>query len=147
MSSTDLYTIGYQGHSVDSLIGILQSNNIETVIDIRELPLSRVTDFSKTRLSQALELAGIRYVSIRQLGSPRDLRQEYRRTKNWNIFARKFKSFLRTQQAELDGLAVRVYKETTCLLCFERESSLCHRSIVADAVKRRSGNGLRISHL
>ena len=45
MSSTDLYTIGYQGRSIDNLIEILRSNNIETVVDIRELPLSQQFPF------------------------------------------------------------------------------------------------------
>lgn len=147
MSSTDLYTIGYQGRSIDNLIEILRSNNIETVVDIRELPLSRMRGFSKTRLSQALELAGIRYVSIRKLGSPRDFRHEYRQTQDWNLFARRFETFLQTKEKELEELTQRVYEETTCLLCFERESNLCHRSIVANAIKSKSDNGLRISHL
>jgi uncharacterized protein (DUF488 family) len=145
--SANLYTIGYQGRSTDGLLGTLRANGVDTVVDVRELPLSRIRGFSKTRLAHILDLAGINYVSVRQLGSPRDMRREYRQTGDWNTFALNFQSFLQTQQAELDRLVTRVYAETVCLLCFEETSSHCHRSIVADMVKTRSGNGLRITHL
>ena len=147
MSSTDFYTIGYQGRSLDNLIDVLLSNNVQTVVDVRELPHSRIAGFSKSQLSHALELAGMNYVSIRQLGSPRELRDEYRRTGKWDAFAQEFTSFLRTRQEEIDKLTSQVYAEKTCLLCFERDSELCHRSIVADAVKQHSGNGLRVNNL
>lgn len=147
MSSIDLYTIGYQGRSVDDLIETLQSRGVETVVDVRELPLSRKREFSKSRLSEVLQLAGIRYISIRELGSPRALRHEYDETRDWDLFTEKFQSFLQTRSGELDSLFQRAHQETICLLCFERESGLCHRSIVAEALKKRAGNSLRIRHL
>ena len=33
------------------------------------------------------------------------------------------------------------------LLCFERDPELCHRKIVAEEVKKRNNNGLRINHI
>jgi uncharacterized protein (DUF488 family) len=147
MSSTDFYTIGYQGRSLNNLIDVLLSNNVKTVVDVRELPHSRIAGFSKSQLSYNLELAGMHYVSVRQLGSPRELRNEYRRTGNWDVFAQEFNSFLQTRREEIDELTSRVYAEKTCLLCFERDSALCHRSIVAEAVKQHSGNGLRVNNL
>lgn len=147
MSSTDFYTIGYQGRSLDNLLEVLLSNNVQTVVDVRELPHSRIPVFSKGRLSSALEHAGINYVSVRHLGSPRELRNEYRRTGNWTAFAREFEMFLQTRREEIDELTSRVYAEKTCLLCFERDSGLCHRSIVAKAVKEYSGNGLQVNNL
>lgn len=147
MSRTDFYTIGYQGRSLGNLLAVLLSNNVQTVVDVRELPHSRIPVFSKSRLSHALENAGINYVSVRQLGSPRELRNDYRRTGDWKMFAQEFASFLQTRQEEIDELTSRVYAEKTCLLCFERDSELCHRSIVADAVMQHSGNGLHVNNL
>lgn len=147
MSSTHLYTMGYQGRSLSSLIEILRSKDIQMVVDVRQLPLSRMRGFSKTALSLALESAGIGYASIPQLGTPRDLRREYRRTRDWALLARKFNSFLDTRQEQLDGLTARACLGTVCLLCFERDSSLCHRSIVAAAIRERSANGLQITNL
>lgn len=147
MSSTDFYTIGYQKRSINTLIDTLRYNDIQTVVDVRELPHSRVSGFSKKQLSSALEHAGIKYVSFRQLGSPRELRNEYRRTGNWVDFAREFTSFLQTRAEEIDKLTSQVYDGKTCLLCFERDSEFCHRSLVANAVKKHSGNGLRVNNL
>ena len=147
MASGELYTIGYQGRSMDSFLSVLKSSGVEAVADIREFPISRLKGFSKNQLSEALEMAGIGYVSIRELGSPRELRHGYRRTKNWDLFRREFQSILLTRENELGSLARRVNAETTCLLCFERESQHCHRSLVAEAIRRTSGNGLSIRHL
>jgi len=41
VSSSVLYTIGYQGRALDELVAMLRSHAIDRVIDIRELPLSR----------------------------------------------------------------------------------------------------------
>ena len=147
MSSTYFYTIGYEGRSINGLLEVLLSNKIATVVDIRELPHSRIVGFSKNQLSNMLEHSGIKYVSARQLGSPRELRNEYRRTGNWDDFAQEFASFLQTRREEIDQLTSRVYAEKICLLCFERDSEVCHRSLVADAVKKHSGNGLRVKNL
>ena len=147
MPSTDFYTIGYQGRSLDNLVDVLLSNHVQTVVDVRELPHSRINGFSKKQLAHALELAGMHYISVRQLGSPRELRDEYRRTGKWDTFAKEFTSFLQTKREEIDQLTSQVYAEKTCLLCFERDSELCHRSIVAEAVKKHSGNGLRVNNL
>ncbi|MGN6317380.1 DUF488 family protein [Trinickia sp.] len=40
-------TIGYEGLDIDAFISLLSENGIETVVDIRELPLSRKPGFSE----------------------------------------------------------------------------------------------------
>lgn len=147
MAASELYTIGYQGRSVPNFLSTLQSNSIQIVVDVRELPLSRRAGFSKTRLSQALAAVGIDYVSARQLGSPRPLRHQYHQTGDWTTFSREFGRFLETRRDALDDLVKISSSETTCLLCFEHDGDHCHRSIVAEAVRTRAGNDLRVKHL
>jgi uncharacterized protein (DUF488 family) len=33
------------------------------------------------------------------------------------------------------------------LLCYEKNPEKCHRSVVANEIKKRDGNGLKIKHL
>src|SRR3954451_21230653 len=65
-----IFTIGYEGATMDEFIGALQRAGVERLIDVRALPLSRRPGFSKTALKGALEEAGIDYVHLKSLGTP-----------------------------------------------------------------------------
>ena len=142
-----LHTIGYQGRTSKDLIEIFYCNEIEEVIDVRELPLSRLKGFSKTELAQALEEAGIRYESLRSLGSPRELRREYRQSGDFDSFASQYRILLQDRQSEICDLMEKAYIRNICLLCFERNSDECHRKLVAEAIREAASNGLIVSHL
>lgn len=144
---SNLYTIGYEGLSLQQFIQIVKKHDIRIIVDVRELPLSRKPGFSKNKLSKALEIAGIRYKSIRSLGSPRSLRHEYRKSRDWDDFSKHFSIYLETQNDLLNELVVLAYQETACLLCFERNNTTCHRSIVAKRAVESAKNGLRVTHL
>jgi uncharacterized protein (DUF488 family) len=143
----NLYTIGYEGQSLELFIMKLTANEVRTVVDVRELPLSRKPGFSKTRLSEALRDADIVYQSVRVLGSPRDLRHELRETRDWRKFSDRFQEHLNGQTEALSELIESAYGEPTCLMCFERDSSTCHRSIVAERAVMLANNGLTVRHL
>jgi uncharacterized protein (DUF488 family) len=74
-----IYTIGYEGASVQGLIGTLEHMGIQHVLDVRELPQSRRPGFSKKVLAEALAQAGIEYSHLRQLGDPKNGREAARR--------------------------------------------------------------------
>jgi uncharacterized protein (DUF488 family) len=142
-----LYTIGYEGLSLEQFIGKLRNNHIQALIDVRELPLSRKPGFSKTKLSEALENVGIQYQSVRDLGSPRKLRHEFRDTNDWDDFSTQFLEHLQGQRDLLEALVEQAYEETVCLMCFEHDSTRCHRSIVAERVIDIADNGLSVRNL
>ncbi|MGC8838194.1 MAG: DUF488 family protein [Anaerolineae bacterium] len=146
----ELYTIGYQGRDLAEVLGLLEKNHIEVVLDIRDYPHSRKEGFSKSALSSALSKRGIQYVHLRPLGAPSDMRREYRINHDWEAFAKAFTQRLLTDGTALHGLDVAialVNSHTSCLLCFEADPNSCHRSIVAHEICRRNGNGLCVTHL
>ncbi len=144
---TSLYTIGYEGLTLKQFVKKMEDNCVQIVVDVRELPLSRKPGFSKTKLSEALAKAGIQYESIRALGSPRELRHEFRETKDWSSFSSRFLMHLKDQTDVLERLANQAYEKPMCLLCFEHDSSVCHRSIVARKTIEIANNGLEVIHL
>jgi uncharacterized protein (DUF488 family) len=74
-------------------LSLLSQHGIETVVDIRELPLSRKRGFSKNALATALYLAGLGYIYLRALGCPKPVRDRYRIDADlWASFARADKS-------------------------------------------------------
>ena len=72
---TWLGTIGYEGFDHSEWISALAQNEVQAVIDVRDVPLSRKRGFSKSQLAASLESAGIEYVHVRALGNPREYRE------------------------------------------------------------------------
>lgn len=137
-----LYTVGYEGLSIEGFIGLLASNGVEQLADIRETPLSRKPGFAKTALSLALETAGIRYSHVRELGCPRPIRDRHKQSRDWSRYTRDFKLYLGAQAAALAALRQTAGCAPTCLMCYEADVNRCHRLYVAEALLR-PGDELR----
>ena len=73
----ELYTIGYEGLNQDGFLKWLHYFNIDVVADVRDLPLSRKKGFSKTGLSDFLIKEDIEYFSYRELGVPKERRNQF----------------------------------------------------------------------
>src|SRR4051794_10607954 len=65
-----LFTIGYEGKTLDEFLGELRDAGVERVIDVRAVAASRRPGFSKTALGNALREQGIDYLHLRPLGTP-----------------------------------------------------------------------------
>lgn len=129
----ELYTIGYEGANVDQLVQTLKNLGIEVLADVRELPLSRKKGLSKNKLAERLTQEGIQYVHYKKLGDPKPGR-DAAKSGNFAEFERVFLNHLNqdeTQEA-LSELLLSAKEKKTCMLCFERCSTTCHRSYLAD---------------
>jgi len=60
-----IFTIGYEGTTMDEFLAALKAAGVERLIDVRALPLSRRPGFSKSPLRAALEEVGIKYVHLK----------------------------------------------------------------------------------
>jgi uncharacterized protein (DUF488 family) len=143
----NLFTIGYEGAAQSSILEALLHHDVETLVDIRELPQSRKPGFSKTALATAVTGHGMKYMHMRALGTPRDIRHQRRIDHDQDAFREAFLQYLATQDEAIQDLAERVNRETCCLMCFEADARLCHRWFVAEAVVRKSGDAMAIVHL
>lgn len=140
-----VHTIGYEGLDIQAFMSLLAEHGIETVVDIRELPLSRKPGFSKKALAKVLNLSGLEYVHMVALGCPKQVRNRYREDGNWERYVESFSKHLHTHKAAIDELSVLVASSNCALLCYEADFNLCHRSIVASAV--RDACGADIKHI
>ncbi len=130
-----IFTIGYEGATVAEFISALQNAGVERVIDVRALPNSRRPGFSKTPLRNALAEAGIDYVHLRALGTPAEGRAAARAGRIEDL-QRIYAGQLELPEAMAAGAQmVELAKERpSALLCYEREPSGCHRSLLLQAV-------------
>lgn len=141
-----LATIGYEGASLDDFIATLQAAGIRTLIDVRELPISRRRGFAKSALSTALTGEGIDYIHIKELGDPKEGR-EAARAGNFDRFREIYSRHLKGKPAQegLKQAAKLVDDDGACLMCYERDYKTCHRLLVANALNDIVS--VRINHL
>lgn len=146
-SKRTVFTSGYEGKNIDEFLSNLMDNNIQTLVDVREIPLSRKKGFSKYALQKRLGEQNIKYVHIRALGSPSSLRKKLYGDKDYEYFFDKYEKHLKECKKELKELYSLINEKISCLLCFEKNPSSCHRSIVADKVSRLNGTTLSVRHI
>ncbi len=140
-----LYTFGYEGLDIEAFVSRALQAGVRTIVDVRELPLSRKKGFSKTAFRERLAVAGIGYFHAPALGCPKLVRDRYREDADWQRYTRDFLTYLLTQDATVRELAKLSRATTACLVCFEADHTMCHRSYVARAAHR--AGGLSIKHL
>lgn len=146
LEQNTIYTLGYEGLSIEEFTKKLQNNSIQQLIDIRQIPLSRKNGFSKGILIIELKKVGIRYKSYPSLGSPKELRYELHKAWDYTKFFTEYKEHVKdfdVQESikDIEGLS-KVRK--TALLCFEKDYKTCHRSIISEELIKR---GWKIIHL
>jgi uncharacterized protein (DUF488 family) len=129
----DLSTIGYEGTTVDAVVAALLAGGVQHVLDVRAVPQSRKPGFSKRLLGDSMAAAGLGFTHLRGLGTPKAGRDAVRHG-DVAAMRRIFTAHLETPDAQFDLARARdlAGREHVCLLCFERDHTHCHRSIVAD---------------
>ncbi len=140
-----VFTIGYEGVDLHTFLSLLSRHGIDTIVDIRELPLSRKPGFSKKALAKNLNHSGVEYLHMAELGCPKPIRIRYRADDDWARYTKDFRLHLLAQQTAVLRLADRVCQSNHALLCFEADYNFCHRSMVAEAI--RTACGASINHI
>lgn len=133
-----LYLMGYEHETLKGFLQRVQDEDITTVIDVREIPLSRKNGFSKTNLEKSLDKYGVKYYHYPQLGSPSSLRKTLKKDGDYLTFFKNYRKYIKKKKEvvnEVTQLVADNGKNST-LLCFEKHSDLCHRSIVASEILR-----------
>lgn len=139
-----LFTIGYEGKTVDELLDQLNAAGIELLIDVRAVAASRRPGFSKTALAGVLKERGIDYIHLRPLGTPKAGREAARKGRITEMRAI-FDEQLATPEAELamERAKAAASERRAALLCFEADAGHCHRAIVAERMVAAEGFDVR----
>ncbi len=132
-NSNCLFTIGYEGVSLETYINKLIINDIKVLCDVRKNSYSQKWGFSKNTLQDACEKVNIKYIHIPQLGIESGERQELNNLNDYKrLFATYEVSTLVDNNDYLLNLAEIVNSyHRVALTCFEKDVQMCHRGIVA----------------
>ena len=144
-----LFTIGYEGLSLEKYINKLLINDVRVLCDVRKNAFSQKYGFTKGTLKMACEGVGIKYVHVPQLGIESEERQELKTQADYDrLFERYEATTLRSNWEYL--LQVReIIRENgrIALTCFEADPKQCHRSRVAKALMALQDQNYKLTHL
>lgn len=129
-----IFTIGYEGATMAEFLAALAAAGVRRVIDVRALPLSRRPGFSKSSLAASLAEAGIDYVHLKPLGTPKRGRDA---AKKGDVATLRvvYADQLALPEAQAAAARMRALaaEMPSALLCFERDPCHCHRTLLLAA--------------
>jgi len=149
VEKTILYTIGYEGISLEGYLNKLLRNDVKILIDVRNNPLSMKYGFSKTLLKRFVENVGVQYIHFPAVGIQSDQRQELNAQVDYDILFMKYKKYNlpNTTNTQVEILNLLKKNKRVALTCFEANICQCHRKHLADAIKMLPGFEYEVKHI
>ncbi len=146
---TILYTIGYEGISLEEYLSRLIKNDIKILVDVRNSPLSMKYGFNKGQLKLFCENLGLQYMHFPEVGVPSDKRQELNTQVDYDkLFDSYCKNSLpKTKPAQMSILALIKQHKRIALTCFEANIDQCHRKHLANAIEALHGFEYEVIHI
>ena len=132
-----LYTIGYEGKSIEQYLRGLIDNGISALIDVRYNPFSIKKGFSKKQLQDITGRFGIAYIHIPELGIKGDLRKNIKSRIEYNqLFDQYRKTLSQTDKKQALQDVVKIIRQhrRVAITCFEQDHTCCHRHHMAEAI-------------
>lgn len=143
-----LYTIGYEGLSIDRFVQLLILQNIKTLVDVRKNAFSMRPEFRKKNLEMALSEAGIQYYLMPEVGIPSSNRKEFLPSgKRCDLFMWYVENTLPLCEEYASVVAELVSRENVALMCYEKDPKDCHRSLFAEYCQRVQPSIPGIKHI
>lgn len=138
-SEPQLFSIGYEGISLEKYINQLIIYDVHVLCDVRKNAYSQKYGFSKAQLQKACEGVGIEYEHIPELGIESDNRRNLNSQKDYDLLFDDYeKTTLKSNEsAILYVLRIIQEKKRIALTCFEKNPKQCHRTRVANEILKR----------
>jgi uncharacterized protein (DUF488 family) len=135
---TILFTIGYEGISLETYLNKLIQHDVRVLVDVRNNPLSQKFGFSKSQLIKYCASLNIEYIHFADVGIQSEYRKELKTQNDYDrLFTDYRKKILpKTIPTQEKILALLKEKKRIALTCFEANVCQCHRSHLADAIVR-----------
>ncbi|RJO67437.1 MAG: DUF488 domain-containing protein [Myxococcales bacterium] len=141
-----VFTVGYEGRTIDGLLDHLLKNGIRQLVDVRQNALSRKYGFSGKTLRKYCEDVGISYVHLPSLGIPSRLRTNLDSDEAYVRLFDKYERDILPKQAQAIREAAKLsLSMPSALMCFEKDHHFCHRGRLVSYVASEAG--LPVEHL
>ncbi len=136
-----LYTIGYEGRSLEEYLNVLLVYGVRTLCDVRKNAYSQKYGFSKAQLEPACEGVGIKYIHIPELGIESDQRQALYSQKDYDLLFEQYRNTILARSKEQLTRIIDLINtdERVALTCFEKDVRQCHRTQIAKKIMSMPG--------
>jgi uncharacterized protein (DUF488 family) len=128
----DIYTLGTDRRTEEDFIEILNFYEVETIIDVRRFPRSKIPIFNRINLERLLKENGMEYYLLgNELGGFREKGYlEYTDTEEF--------------RKGIEMLEAVAREKKSAVLCAEKFPWKCHRRWIARELKRRNWHIIHI---
>jgi uncharacterized protein (DUF488 family) len=144
-----LFTIGYEGVSLESYLNKLLRNNVKLLCDVRKNAASMKYGFNKRQLENACNGVGINYIHIPEVGINSDKRKQLNSQKDYDMLFEEYilNNLSQTTQEQEAILDLLQKNRRIALTCFEADKCQCHRTHLAEAISKMDKFEYEIEHL
>ena len=141
-----IFTIGYEGRNLEELVKLLKENDIKVLVDIRHDTDFVKPEFSAEVLKRELQMHGIKYMHIKELGVPKLIREPYVTGKLSHECFRQWYHWWIEENRDLWENKLRDAKRVgyMALLCVEKhpepaksQKHYCHRHFLAEYLVKK----------
>ena len=146
---TTLYTIGYEGISLEAYLNKLIKHDIRALVDVRNNPMSQKFGFSKNQLIRYCESLNIEYIHFADVGVQSEYRQELKEQSDYdNLFENYKRITIPTTITTQEKILVLLKgKKRIALTCFEANICQCHRKPLAEAITQLPKWNYELKHI
>ncbi|HXS57755.1 MAG TPA: DUF488 domain-containing protein [Hanamia sp.] len=147
LEERNIWTIGHSTRTLEELVAMLRSFQIEVLVDIRSFPGSRrYPQFNKEVLEVSIPENNIQYFHLKELGGRRKVSRESKHTAWRHLAFRGYADYMETDDfkrgiEQLENIATQ---QRTAYMCSEAVWWRCHRSMVSDYLKVQGWNVMHI---
>lgn len=136
-----LYTIGYEGLSLEEYFRRLKQHGVEILCDVRRVPFSHKVGFSRDRLADCCQAVGIVYKHLPELGIPSNRRRSLETQADYDVLFSEYEAEDIPAHADLLAKLAKMVKggHRMAFTCMESDPRQCHRRIVGEHVARLAG--------
>jgi uncharacterized protein (DUF488 family) len=144
-----LFTIGYEGISLEEYLNRLLLNNIKVLVDVRNNPISMKYGFSKSQLVKYCGNMDITYIHFPEVGIQSKQRQELNSQADYDRLFSVYRkdNLVKTKLTQQEILHLLQQHKRIALTCFEADICQCHRTHLAEAIKALPGFEYQVKHI
>lgn len=144
----EIYSIGFTKKTAEQFFGILRSNGIKRLLDVRLNNISQLAGFAKREdLAYFLrELCAADYIHEPSLAPTQEMLDAYKKNKgSWDEYEQQFRALMVQRRIE-ETIDRSLFDVPTVLLCSEATPEHCHRRLVLEYLEEKWRN-VRAIHL
>lgn len=128
-----VFSIGYEGKSIDEYLNLLIKNNVDLLCDVRKNPISMKYGFSKNALATFCQNLGIDYIHIPNLGIESQQRESLKTAQDYKVLFDNYRLSLCDKEEFLAEVIALIQKhKRIAFTCFELLHTSCHRGTLIE---------------